>query len=35
VPVAEVSDEPDVRAARDSYEQARRSQRTYLATTDE
>ena len=35
VPVAEVSDEPDVRAARDTYEQARRSQRTYLATTDE
>jgi 3D-(3,5/4)-trihydroxycyclohexane-1,2-dione acylhydrolase (decyclizing) len=35
VPVAEVSDEADVRAARKSYEQARRSQRTYLATTDE
>jgi 3D-(3,5/4)-trihydroxycyclohexane-1,2-dione acylhydrolase (decyclizing) len=35
VPVAEVSDEPDVRAARKSYEQARRSQRTYLATIDE
>ena len=35
VPVAEVSDEPDVQAARDTYEQARRAQRTYLATTDE
>jgi 3D-(3,5/4)-trihydroxycyclohexane-1,2-dione acylhydrolase (decyclizing) len=35
VPVAEVSDEADVRASRESYEQARRSQRTYLATTDE
>ena len=35
VPVAEVSDEPDVQAARESYEQARKSQRTYLATTDE
>jgi 3D-(3,5/4)-trihydroxycyclohexane-1,2-dione acylhydrolase (decyclizing) len=35
VPVAEVSDEPEVRAARERYEQARKSQRTYLATTDE
>jgi len=35
VPVAEVSAEPDVRAARESYEQARKSQRTYLATIDE
>jgi 3D-(3,5/4)-trihydroxycyclohexane-1,2-dione acylhydrolase (decyclizing) len=35
VPVAEVSDEADVRASRESYEQARRSQRPYLATTDE
>ncbi|HEX4673089.1 MAG TPA: 3D-(3,5/4)-trihydroxycyclohexane-1,2-dione acylhydrolase (decyclizing) [Solirubrobacteraceae bacterium] len=35
VPVAEVSDEPEVRAARERYEHARKSQRTYLATTDE
>ena len=35
VPVAEVSDEPDVRAARETYERARRSQRSYLATTDD
>ncbi len=35
VPIAEVSDEADVRAARENYERARRSQRTYLATTDE
>jgi 3D-(3,5/4)-trihydroxycyclohexane-1,2-dione acylhydrolase (decyclizing) len=35
VPVAEVSDEPDVRAARATYERARRSQRSYLATTDD
>jgi 3D-(3,5/4)-trihydroxycyclohexane-1,2-dione acylhydrolase (decyclizing) len=35
VPVAEVSDEADVQAAREAYERARRSQRTYLATTDE
>jgi 3D-(3,5/4)-trihydroxycyclohexane-1,2-dione acylhydrolase (decyclizing) len=35
VPVAEVSNEADVRSARESYERARRSQRTYLATTDE
>jgi 3D-(3,5/4)-trihydroxycyclohexane-1,2-dione acylhydrolase (decyclizing) len=35
VPVAEVSSEADVRAARETYEQARRSQRTYMATTDE
>ena len=30
VPVAEVSDEADVRAAREEYERARRSQRAYL-----
>jgi 3D-(3,5/4)-trihydroxycyclohexane-1,2-dione acylhydrolase (decyclizing) len=30
VPVAEVSDEPDVRAARDAYERARQHQRIYL-----
>jgi 3D-(3,5/4)-trihydroxycyclohexane-1,2-dione acylhydrolase (decyclizing) len=35
VPVAEVSDEPDVRTARDSYERARRSQRTYLGAPDD
>jgi 3D-(3,5/4)-trihydroxycyclohexane-1,2-dione acylhydrolase (decyclizing) len=35
VPVAEVSDEVDVRAARESYEQARRAQRMYLETGDE
>jgi 3D-(3,5/4)-trihydroxycyclohexane-1,2-dione acylhydrolase (decyclizing) len=35
VPVAEVSDEPEVRAARDSYERARRSQRTYLGASDD
>ena len=35
VPVAEVSDEPDVRAARERYERARRSQRSYLAATDD
>jgi 3D-(3,5/4)-trihydroxycyclohexane-1,2-dione acylhydrolase (decyclizing) len=35
VPVAEVSDEPEVRAARDSYERARRSQRTYLGAPDD
>jgi 3D-(3,5/4)-trihydroxycyclohexane-1,2-dione acylhydrolase (decyclizing) len=34
VPVAEVSDEPDVRAARDRYERARRSQRSYLGLAD-
>jgi 3D-(3,5/4)-trihydroxycyclohexane-1,2-dione acylhydrolase (decyclizing) len=35
VPVAEVSDQADVRTARKSYERARRSQRSYLATTNE
>jgi 3D-(3,5/4)-trihydroxycyclohexane-1,2-dione acylhydrolase (decyclizing) len=35
VPVAEVSDEDDVRAAREAYEQARRAQRTYLDPADE
>jgi 3D-(3,5/4)-trihydroxycyclohexane-1,2-dione acylhydrolase (decyclizing) len=35
VPVAEVSDEPDVRAARESYERALRSQRTYLDAIDD
>ena len=32
VPVAEVSDEPSVRAARDAYERARRAQRAHLRT---
>jgi 3D-(3,5/4)-trihydroxycyclohexane-1,2-dione acylhydrolase (decyclizing) len=32
VPVAEVSDEPSVRAAREAYEDARRSQRVHLET---
>jgi 3D-(3,5/4)-trihydroxycyclohexane-1,2-dione acylhydrolase (decyclizing) len=32
VPVAEVSDEPSVRAARDAYEDARREQRVHLQT---
>jgi 3D-(3,5/4)-trihydroxycyclohexane-1,2-dione acylhydrolase (decyclizing) len=35
VPVAEVSDEDDVQAAREAYEQARRAQRTYLEPADE
>jgi 3D-(3,5/4)-trihydroxycyclohexane-1,2-dione acylhydrolase (decyclizing) len=35
VPVAEVSDEAEVRTAREAYERARGSQRTYLATFDD
>jgi 3D-(3,5/4)-trihydroxycyclohexane-1,2-dione acylhydrolase (decyclizing) len=35
VPVAEVSDEDDVRAAREAYEQARRAQRSYLGPADD
>jgi 3D-(3,5/4)-trihydroxycyclohexane-1,2-dione acylhydrolase (decyclizing) len=35
VPVAEVSDQPDVRAARQAYEQAREHQRIYLNTPDD
>jgi 3D-(3,5/4)-trihydroxycyclohexane-1,2-dione acylhydrolase (decyclizing) len=35
VPVAEVSEQDDVRAARDSYETARRAQRQYLEAVDE
>ena len=32
VPVAEVSEDPNVREARDAYEQARRAQRDYVRT---
>jgi 3D-(3,5/4)-trihydroxycyclohexane-1,2-dione acylhydrolase (decyclizing) len=35
VPVAEVSNEADVRAAREAYEHARRAQRMYLEPADE
>jgi 3D-(3,5/4)-trihydroxycyclohexane-1,2-dione acylhydrolase (decyclizing) len=30
VPVAEVSEQPDVRDARENYEQARQAQRSYV-----